>query len=192
MGNQVKPVRHLLASIGHGWLHCIGHALSPNAPCRTLGDARIWNPKIMLKVALEWGIWVHGTYHLAVGSLGTCWRLVQTPEGTWMRYQGLIKRALLKDQLPQLHNWGKCKIVHLFILWFLPGFLTFVPFILQCMGCLAWFQFKCPSGCWTLSACFLSRGWSPPLGPPVGLPQLWWVHLMGSKGLIIIILNEHC
>ena len=53
MGNQVKPVRHLLASIGHGCLHHIGHALSPNAPCRTLGDARIWNLEIILKVALE-------------------------------------------------------------------------------------------------------------------------------------------
>ena len=42
MGNQVKPVGCLLASIGHGWLHRIGHALLPNAPCRTLGDARIW------------------------------------------------------------------------------------------------------------------------------------------------------
>ena len=63
MGNQVKPVRHLLASIGHGWLCCIGHALSPNAPCRTLGDARIQNPEIILKVALEWRIQVHGTYH---------------------------------------------------------------------------------------------------------------------------------
>ena len=55
MGNQVKPVRYLLASIGHGWLHRIGHVLSPNAPCRTLGDARIRNPEFILKVALEWG-----------------------------------------------------------------------------------------------------------------------------------------
>ena len=53
MGNQVKPVRCLLASIGHGSLHCIGHALLPNAPCRTLGDARIQNPEFILKVALE-------------------------------------------------------------------------------------------------------------------------------------------
>ena len=68
MGNQVMPVRCLLASIGHGWLHCIGHALSPNAPCRTLGDARIWNPEFMLKVALEWGIQVHGTYHWYLSS----------------------------------------------------------------------------------------------------------------------------
>ena len=52
MGNQVKPVRCLLASIGHGCLHCVGHALSPNAPCRTLGDARIQNPEFILKVAL--------------------------------------------------------------------------------------------------------------------------------------------
>ena len=28
MGNQVKPVRCLWAGVGHGWLHCIGHALS--------------------------------------------------------------------------------------------------------------------------------------------------------------------
>ena len=53
MGNQVKPVRCLLAGIGYSWLHCVGHALSPNAPCRTLGDARIWGPEIILKVALE-------------------------------------------------------------------------------------------------------------------------------------------
>ena len=53
MGNQVKPVRCLLAGIGHGWLHCIGHALSPNAPCRTSGEARIRDPEIILKVALE-------------------------------------------------------------------------------------------------------------------------------------------
>ena len=53
MGNQVKPVRCLLASIGHGSPHCIGHVLSPNVPCRTLGDTRIWNPEIILKVALE-------------------------------------------------------------------------------------------------------------------------------------------
>ena len=33
-------------------LHRVGHALSPNAPCRTLGDARIRNPEIILKVAL--------------------------------------------------------------------------------------------------------------------------------------------
>ena len=44
-----------MASIGHGWLHCVGHVLSPNAPCRTLGDTRIWNPEIILKVVLEWG-----------------------------------------------------------------------------------------------------------------------------------------
>ena len=55
MGNQVKPVRCLLAGIGHGWLHCIGHVLSPNAPCRTLGEVRIRDPEIILKVALEWG-----------------------------------------------------------------------------------------------------------------------------------------
>ena len=67
MGNQVKPVRCLLAGIGHSWLHCIGHALLPNAPCRTLGEARIRNPEIIFKVALEWGnsgtqyllSWVH-------------------------------------------------------------------------------------------------------------------------------------
>ena len=55
MGNQVKSVRCLLAGIGHGWLHCIGHALLPNAPRRTLGEVRIRNPEIILKVALEWG-----------------------------------------------------------------------------------------------------------------------------------------
>ena len=66
MGNQVKPVRHLLASIRHGWLHCVGYALLPHAPCRTLGDARICNPEFILKVALEWGIWVHGTYQEVV------------------------------------------------------------------------------------------------------------------------------
>ena len=53
MGNQVKPVGCLLASIGHGWLHHIGHAQSPTAPCRTLGDTRIRNPESILKVALE-------------------------------------------------------------------------------------------------------------------------------------------
>ena len=52
MGNQVKPVRCLLAGIGHGWLHCIGHVLSPNAPCRTSREAWIWDPKIIFKVAL--------------------------------------------------------------------------------------------------------------------------------------------
>ena len=62
MRNQAKPVRHLLASIGHGWLCCVGHAPSLHAPCRTLGDARIRNPEFILKVALEWGIRVHGTY----------------------------------------------------------------------------------------------------------------------------------
>ena len=55
MGNQVKPVRCLLAGIGHGWLHCVGHALLPNAPCKTLGEVRVWEPEIILKVALEWG-----------------------------------------------------------------------------------------------------------------------------------------
>ena len=55
MGNQVKPVRFPLAGTGHSWLYCIGHALSPSDPCRTLGDARIQDPKIILKVALEWG-----------------------------------------------------------------------------------------------------------------------------------------
>ena len=73
MGNQVKPVRHLLASIGHGWLHCVGHVLSPHALCRTLGDARICNPEFILKVALEWGIQVHGTYHLQLASGGEGW-----------------------------------------------------------------------------------------------------------------------
>ena len=53
MGNQVKPVRYQLAGVGHGLLHCIGHVLSPNAPCRTSGEARIQDPKIILKVALE-------------------------------------------------------------------------------------------------------------------------------------------
>ena len=38
MGNQVKPVRFLLAGIGYGLLHCVGHALSPNDPCRTSGE----------------------------------------------------------------------------------------------------------------------------------------------------------
>ena len=31
MGNQVKPVRFLLAGIGYGQLHCVGHVLSPSA-----------------------------------------------------------------------------------------------------------------------------------------------------------------
>ena len=53
MGNQVKPVRCLLAGVGHGGLHCVGHALLPSDPCRTSGEARIWDPKIILKVALE-------------------------------------------------------------------------------------------------------------------------------------------
>ena len=37
MGNQVKPVRFLLADIGYGWLHCAGHALSPIDPRRNFG-----------------------------------------------------------------------------------------------------------------------------------------------------------
>ena len=57
-------MRCLLDSIGHGWLHWVEHALLPHAPCRTLGDARIHNPEFIFKVALEWGIWVHGTYQL--------------------------------------------------------------------------------------------------------------------------------
>ena len=73
MRNQVKPERCLLASIGHGWLHCVGHALLPHAPCRTLGDARIRNPEFILKVALEWGIRVHGTYQL-VDHIGVLYR----------------------------------------------------------------------------------------------------------------------
>ena len=76
MENQVKPVRCLLAGIGHGWLHCIGHALLPNAPCRTSGEARIWNPEIILKVALEWGNL--GTWYLSsLPSLGSLY-VVQT------------------------------------------------------------------------------------------------------------------
>ena len=37
MGNKVKPVRFLLAAIGYGQLHCIGHVLSPSDPCRNFG-----------------------------------------------------------------------------------------------------------------------------------------------------------
>ena len=44
MGNQVKPVRFLLAGIGYGWLHCIGHVLFPVSCCPvilvgTLGES---------------------------------------------------------------------------------------------------------------------------------------------------------
>ena len=54
MGNQVKPVRFLLAGIGYGQLHCVGHALSPSDPCRNFREkAWIRNPTITLKVALE-------------------------------------------------------------------------------------------------------------------------------------------
>ena len=38
MGNQVKPVRFLLAGTGYGWLHCVGHALLPIDTHGTLGE----------------------------------------------------------------------------------------------------------------------------------------------------------
>ena len=38
MGNQVKPARFLLAGIGYGQLHCIGHALLPSDPHRNFGE----------------------------------------------------------------------------------------------------------------------------------------------------------
>ena len=37
MGNQVKPARFLLAGTGYGWLHCVGHVLSPSDPHRNFG-----------------------------------------------------------------------------------------------------------------------------------------------------------
>ena len=72
-----------------------------------------------------WSQWVH----VAVGTLGTWGRLVWTPERRQMSHWWLVERALLKDWLFQLHNQGKCKIAHVFILWFLPRFLMFFPFI---------------------------------------------------------------
>ena len=53
MGNQVKPVRCLLASIGHGWTVLCRTCTVTTCSCRTLGDARIRMPEFYLKVALE-------------------------------------------------------------------------------------------------------------------------------------------
>ena len=95
MGNQVKPVRCLLASIGHGWLHRVGHVLLPNAPCRTWGDARIRNPEIILKVALEWGN--SGTRYLTLGSYlvsGIEKHHSYTPTWTEINYEVIIRILL--------------------------------------------------------------------------------------------------
>ena len=62
MGNQVKPVRFLLAGTGYGWLHSVGHVLSPSDPRRNFGRRPGYGIlPLHLRLHLSEGIWVHGT-----------------------------------------------------------------------------------------------------------------------------------
>ena len=62
MGNQVKPVRFLLAVTGYGRLHHVGHVLSPVVLIGTSGEGLDTGSYNYIKgLHLSEGIQVHGT-----------------------------------------------------------------------------------------------------------------------------------
>ena len=164
MGNQVKPVRCLLAGVGHGWLHCIGHVLSPSDPCRTSGEVRIQEPKIILKVALEWGNL--GTWYLTlilVNRFMTCkiiWYQYSAKNSTsWVDvfyprgfYLGL---SWVDVFYPGALNWGFYGLI------FLPWGLSWVDVFLP-WGTLSWaFMSRCCLHHGILSGAFTGRYFNP-------------------------------